>query len=166
MAKVPVVLADEEEQIPSAPEVVADQQKPDPQPNGSKNRTLLLWAAVLVIVGLTVAMIMIVMDRNELKDKVNDLSTTQEQGKDETEQLVSQLGKYLELPTDETPTLATVTDVESLKNQQFFKNAQNGDKVLLYSKAGRAILYRPTTKKVVDISTLATQGSDTTKTTN
>jgi hypothetical protein len=69
--------------------------------------------------------------------------------------LAAQIGVHLELPTDETPTLATVQDAEKLKSQPFFKLAQDGDKVLIYPKAGKAVLYRPATKKVVEYSPIS-----------
>jgi hypothetical protein len=69
----------------------------------------------------------------------------------ETTQLVAQIGEHIELPAD-TPTIATVKDVSKLQTQEFFKNAQNGDKVLVYTKAGRAVLYRPSTSKVIEYS--------------
>ncbi|MDD5083968.1 MAG: hypothetical protein PHT88_03485 [Candidatus Moranbacteria bacterium] len=72
----------------------------------------------------------------------------------ETAALVKELGSVMELPTDETPTLATVTDKEKLSEQPFFKKAENNDKVLIYVKAGRAILYRPAVHKIVDVSTI------------
>jgi hypothetical protein len=85
--------------------------------------------------------------RNQLKAAQNPSQT----GQNETQQLVNTIGKFLTLP-NETPTLATVNDVSKLQNQQFFKNAQNGDKVLVFPKAGRALLYRPSTKKVIEYS--------------
>ena len=72
----------------------------------------------------------------------------------EINSLVKDLNKVIDLPSDETPTLATVTDKEKLANQPFFKNAANDDKVLIYVKAGKAILYRPSTHKIVDVSTV------------
>ncbi len=68
--------------------------------------------------------------------------------------LVKDLGKVMDLPADETPTLATVTDKAKLASQPFFKNAEDNDKVLIYVKAGKAILYRPTTHKIIDVSTV------------
>ncbi len=78
----------------------------------------------------------------------------------EVQSLVNQIGRYLVLP-DEAPTLATVNDVSKLKNQEFFKNAQNGDKVLIFSKAGRALLYRVSTKKIIEYSKVDLSSSGT-----
>ncbi len=72
----------------------------------------------------------------------------------EIEDLTGTIGEFIELPTNETPTLATVTDREKLADQTFFLNAENGDKVLIYSQSGKAILYRPSTKKVIDMTTV------------
>ncbi len=72
----------------------------------------------------------------------------------EIEELTQIIGKFLELPQGETPTLATVTDKEKLADQTFFLKAENGDKVLIYSQSGKAILYRPSTGKIVDVTTV------------
>ena len=66
--------------------------------------------------------------------------------------ITERIGKFMELPQGEVPTLATVSDREKLKGQQFFLNAKNGDKVLVYSKAKKAILYRPSTNKIIEIA--------------
>ena len=70
----------------------------------------------------------------------------------QTKQLTTQVGKLMMLPTDEVPTVATVTDAGKLKDQAFFKNAKNGDKVLIYVKARKAILYRASTNLIVDVA--------------
>jgi len=78
----------------------------------------------------------------------------------ETKALTDRIGRFMELPADEQPTLATVTDNEKLKGQTFFTHAQNGDKLLVYPKAKKAILYRPSTKKVIEVSNLiSSEGS-------
>lgn len=79
------------------------------------------------------------------------LSKGQAQAQAEVDMLVADVGKLLALPTDEKPTVATITDVEKLKEQVFFKNAMNNDKVLIYTKAKKAILYRPSEKKIVEV---------------
>ncbi len=66
--------------------------------------------------------------------------------------LVAEVGKLIDLPQGETPTVATVTDPAKLRGQQFFEKSQTGDKVLIYNNAKKAILYRPSVKKVLEIA--------------
>jgi hypothetical protein len=61
-----------------------------------------------------------------------------------------EVGKIIELPQGETPSVATVSDVSKLVNQPFFKNALNGDRVLVYTQAKKTILYRPSARKVIE----------------
>lgn len=72
----------------------------------------------------------------------------------EIEDLTKEIGVMMMLPENETPTLATVTDKDKLSEQSFFQKSENGDKVLIYSNTGRAILYRPSNKKIVDVTTV------------
>jgi len=72
-----------------------------------------------------------------------------------TKKLIDQVGKLIELPAGETPTLATVSDKTKLQDQPFFANAQNGDKVLIYVKAKKAILYRPSINKIIEVAPLS-----------
>lgn len=83
--------------------------------------------------------------------QVLGLSKGQAQVQAEVDALVGEVGKLLALPSDEKPTVATITDVEKIKEQAFFKSAANGDKVLIYTNARRAILYRPTEKRIIEV---------------
>ncbi len=81
------------------------------------------------------------------------------QEKNEMESIVEEVGKIIELPSDETPTVATVTDAEKLKDQVFFKKAKNGDKVLIYSNSRKAFLYRPSEKKIIEVGIVSITGT-------
>lgn len=72
----------------------------------------------------------------------------------ETAKIIATVGKLIELPKDETPTIATVLKKEDLKDQIFFQNAENGDQVLAFSKAMKAILYRPSNNKIIEVAPL------------
>lgn len=76
--------------------------------------------------------------------------------------LTQKIGSVMELPANETPTLATVTNKEKLDNQTFFKKAENGDKILIYADAGQAILYRPSTEKIIDMTSVTITDNQTT----
>lgn len=79
--------------------------------------------------------------------------------KEEVKVVTENVKKLMELPTDEQPTLATVTDREKLKDQDFFKKSQNGDKILIFSKAKKAILYRPSLNKIIEFAFLVMNDS-------
>lgn len=82
------------------------------------------------------------------KSSVLGASSQEQQAAD---QVIAEVGKLIELPQGEQPTIATVSDINKLKGQAFFTNAKNGDKVLIYTKAQKAILYDPTEKKIVEV---------------
>ena len=70
----------------------------------------------------------------------------------EVKRVVEKVSRLIELPGEETPTLATVSDKGKLSEQEFFSKAENGDKVLVYLKAGKAVLYRPNLNKIIDVA--------------
>lgn len=76
----------------------------------------------------------------------------EKQAREEMLELVEVVGKLIVLPADEEPTIATVAEPEKLKEQAFFANASVGDKVLLYTTAKKAILFNPTTGKIVEVA--------------
>lgn len=69
-----------------------------------------------------------------------------------TAEMVSSLGKLMELPQGETPTVATISDKSKLVGQSFFVNAENGDILFAYTTAMKAILYRPSTNKIINVA--------------
>ena len=95
------------------------------------------------------------------KNQLEQTKSPSGQGLTETQRLVNKVSLLADLPQGETPTIATVNDASKLKSQAFFSAAKDGDKVLIYSKAGKAVLYRPSTNKVVDYSTVNLGGSPT-----
>jgi len=66
------------------------------------------------------------------------------------QQIVSKLQQHYPLPSGEQPTLARVQDADTISQQPFFKDAHNGDDVLIYQKSKLAIIYRPSTNKIIN----------------
>ncbi len=65
--------------------------------------------------------------------------------------VVSSIGKLMIVPKG-TPVLATVKDVSKLKKQQtFFRNAQNGDNLVIFPQSGRAVIYSPSRNLIVNV---------------
>ena len=69
-------------------------------------------------------------------------------------ELISRIGRVVALPDDEIPSLVVVSDPELLKDRMFSNNAKKGDKVLVYSKAQKAILYSVELERVIEIASL------------
>lgn len=74
---------------------------------------------------------------------------------DEVKVLTDKLGKLIELPTDENPSVATVLEKDKLKDQPFFTKAENGDKVVIYTKAMKAILFRESANKIIEVAPIS-----------
>jgi hypothetical protein len=112
--------------------------------------------SLIALVVIVAAIIGLINERRELKQQVDNLSSTKAETSNgdeaEAQKLKEEIGKYLQLPEDEVPTVATVVDASKVKNQSFFANSENGDKVLLFAKSGKAILYRPSTKKIIEVA--------------
>src|SRR6185369_13185587 len=56
-------------------------------------------------------------------------------------QVIQEVGKIYELPSDEKPTVLRISNAAKLKSQPFFDKAENGDYALLYTDHKFGILY-------------------------
>lgn len=120
--------------------------------------TIALLVAILFVAGYGLAYYYFQQYRNLTKDPNTIV-------KKETAALVTTVSKLILLPEGESPAVATVQDKEKLANEPFFKNAQNGDKVLIYYAARKAFLYRPSTNQIIDTAPLNVENAKTSTTT-
>lgn len=110
-----------------------------------------LWIIIIVVILIIAALPSYYYYNQYQKAKVllqNPDTSANVQVKD----LISKIGKLIELPTGETPTIATVSDITKLAGQPFFANAKNGDKVLIFTQAKEAILYRESIDKIIQVA--------------
>lgn len=80
------------------------------------------------------------------------LANSADAGAKEARDLVAKVGKLMELPTGEEPTVARITDPTKLANQPFFAKAKKGDQVIIYANAKLAILYDPEVNKILNVA--------------
>ena len=111
-----------------------------------------LYVALVVLIAVIPTIYFYIQNKNTT-NKLNDLQS-KSQSASNVDEVVKEVGKLVILPGDEKPTLATISDVSKLQGQPFFVSAANGDKVLVYNKAGKAILYRPSLNKIVEMAPL------------
>jgi uncharacterized protein YneF (UPF0154 family) len=110
-------------------------------------KKLILIIVVIVLVIGAVAGLFFIMDYQKKQTLAKNPKLAKEA---DTKELVEKVGKLIKLP-NETPSIATVSDISKLQNQTLFQNAQNGDKVLIFNQAKRAIVYRPSENVIVEI---------------
>lgn len=113
-------------------------------------------AALLLLVLLSIGGFFGYQQYDSLKKENQRLSDPQEAAKSEAETLKRKISLIIEVPADEEPIIDKVVDVEKAKKQSpFFANAQEGDRLFRYQKAKKAILYRPSTNKIIEVAPLS-----------
>jgi hypothetical protein len=112
--------------------------------NFNKYLTSVLVILLLVIVGLAIY----------FYTESNKLEMLQSSGssKEKSVEIISKVSSLILLPKDEEPTIATVSDLEKLKDQPFFAKAKVGDKVLMYPKSKKAYLYDTVNNKILEVA--------------
>lgn len=101
----------------------------------------------LLFIILCLIIINLIFFKTNIDDKQSEINNT-----------IQAVGKLMILP-NEVPTVATIVDLDKLKNQIFFHNAKIGDKVLIYKREQKAILYDPSSNKIVELATLSTSSN-------
>jgi hypothetical protein len=97
-------------------------------------RHITLFGTILFIVIVMACLIQFLLN---FKGQIKNQGTLTEQ---EITIMLSKVSNHIKLPQDERPTIATIQDVQIMQNQQpFFKDAKNGDRLILYSS--KAIIY-------------------------
>ncbi|MFZ1812662.1 MAG: hypothetical protein WAU02_04090 [Candidatus Saccharimonadales bacterium] len=66
-------------------------------------------------------------------------------------QVKTEVSRHYVLPLDEDPALLTIVDISKLSSATLIGKVKNGDKVLLYKSSQKAIIYRPSIDRIVDV---------------
>lgn len=118
---------------------------PEVAPTVSKKKIVALVVLVLLAAGLFAYLF------SEYATLTQDPNAANQK---KIEAVVAKAEKLIDLPQDEIPTLATVSDPSTLEGQPFFENAEKGDQVLLYTNARKAYLYSPSKNIIVEVASL------------
>lgn len=89
----------------------------------------------------------------QVENRLNQLgANTIMSGKSSADKIINEAGAVAKLPDGETPTVALIKNVSQLKGQPFFVGAENGDYLMVYTHAKKALLYRPSINKIIEYS--------------
>lgn len=119
----------------------------------SKSKIIVIIIASVLFVASIAAASFFYLQYKSIKDNPNSVN------QEKTTQLTQKVGKLYKLP-DETPTIASITDKDKLKSQPFFKNAENGDQLLIYPKTKLAIIYRESSNIIINVGPITLSDSD------
>lgn len=116
-----------------------------------RKRRWLKWVAISVTSVLTLGLGWFSIQYLIISKQLDQAKNPAVAAENDAKQTVANVGKLIALP-NEKPAIAIVSDEAKLKKQSFFKDAKNGDKVLMYKTARKAILYRPSENKVIEVA--------------
>jgi len=121
--------------------------------NNNSNSTIIYFLLILIVVLLIVAGFIGFL---YYKEKTSEPKNPVEVANEEVERIKNLVSKHIILPEEE-PAIATIVDIEALKkdNPEFYKNAQNDDKVLIFSQ--KAIIYRPSQDILINVAPVIQQ---------
>jgi len=68
----------------------------------------------------------------------------------ENKKILNRLSGLIQLP-EETPRIVTITDKASIASEPLLAKAETGDAFIIFSTAKKAILYRPSQNKIIDV---------------
>lgn len=119
--------------------------KSEKSPNTVKRLLSMILVIVIFVVGVGSGYLVY----NRLSEKN---SKENESVDKQITEILDELGSLILLPKDETPTVMSVMDVESLKkeNEEFYKDVIKGDILIIYSD--KAIIFRREEKKIVNVA--------------
>lgn len=126
-------------------------------PKKKSNVLTILLIALFFILGIGAGYFVYdYLTSQEVLDKINDPEYVSQIQEQQIERTIENLREIMLLP-DEQPTIATLVDVDALKeeNPEFYKNAQNGDLLVIYSE--KAILFREDEKRIINVAPVFTE---------
>ena len=109
--------------------------------------------AVLIVI-TAVSLVTAIRQSNKVKSLQMSAVAQGGQSPADIQKIVSEVSKHIVLPETETPTMAMVSDLSKLKGQPFFERTELGDIVLIYGTSRRAVLWRPSAQKIIEVSAI------------
>ncbi len=130
----------------------------------SKKLSLAIKIVIIFIIALVVLFaIYFALDRaGVIQTYQLGLQTQEQQTMQQEDQMaLESLKKIILLPDDFDPTIAVIKDAEALKQEQpdFFGNAKNGDRVIIYPDT--AIIYDYQANKIIKVGPVTMQPAPT-----
>jgi hypothetical protein len=116
---------------------------------------------MLLIVGLIVLVVMLDARRRQVENQLSEMMVRVEQANPQADRIAAQkvvekVRQLIRIPNDVEPTVATIVDVDQLKQRNaFYAKAKNGDNLIV--TPDRAILFDPVANVILDVVPVSIQ---------
>lgn len=160
------------------PKIVSDVIKPAPDNARKKEPTAKflgvfstrdkerLFKRVGVVLGILL-LVLFVWKYIDAQNQISKLTNSPDVVQNSQKQIIQKVSELVVVPDGEVPQVYTLSDASKFKDNEFFVRAENGDQLLIYQNSGIAVLYRPSTGKIVRAQTVNLKGiSDNPRLTN
>jgi uncharacterized membrane protein len=121
-----------------------------------KGRGKVIYLIIIVILAL--GLLWSLTSYLNARKQISILSDPQKKAeveKVETDALLASIGQHIILAKDEEPMVATIKDIENLSAKEpFYKDAKDGDKIIIYPESQRAIIYNPENDILVNVGVI------------
>ena len=119
---------------------------PAPQTKSiKKQKRKFVWpiaAGVATAVVLTAGAVAITAGFSPDKDTEPTADVAGESASNDSQRILDMLEQHMILPEDDKPVMASIKDVSKLKeDSNFYKNAENGDRLIVFPGSKRAIIF-------------------------
>lgn len=118
----------------------------------------------IVVVALVALVVALDMRRRAAEESLTQLTVrldqltggNRQQNRETAKRIIDKVSRHIVLPTDVEPTVATIADVETLRQRNaFYSKAENGDHLIV--TPDRAILYDPDKDIILDVAPVQIQ---------
>jgi len=133
------------------------------KPTLTKRKDIKTLITVIVVIGIFLLgggagyLVYNQLVEKDVLGKANTPEFVSEIQQKQVDAILKDLNKLILITEEEEPTVATIVDVEVLRkdNPEFYKNAQDGDILIIYSK--RAIVFRRDKNMIVNVAPVFVQ---------
>ncbi len=107
----------------------------------------LLIIALIIIVGFLVYKVIKGEEIPSFEVKLGEQLSEEQIG-----DLLGRISRLIMLPEETDPLIATINDAPALRAEQaFYRDAENGDQLVIFTKRAMAVIYRPSVDKLINV---------------
>ncbi|MBU3668609.1 MAG: hypothetical protein FGM57_01425 [Candidatus Taylorbacteria bacterium] len=126
--------------------------------NQPKKNSMKVKIIVVILVLIGIFWSLSYMKGNSPKNMANTQGSITKANIEENKKILENVAKLVLIQEPSAPDVITITDAKTMIEQQpVFKGAINGDKILVFMKEGRAIIYSPSRDIIVNILPVTAQ---------